>query len=131
MDKASPNIPLTNASIKSLLNNKEYHTNDDGYYEFGFPEGEQFFTINDQDTIQMNILPHQENLFNFYIGSELLLGDVNEDMIIDVLDIINVINFIMQTSIPSQSQQWAADINEDSLINIQDIILLIQIILNP
>ena len=78
----------------------------------------------------MSIIPHQENLFNFYIGDELLLGDVNEDMVIDVLDIINVINFIMQTSTPSQSQLWAADINEDSLINIQDIILLIQIILN-
>ena len=71
-----------------------------------------------------------QNLFNFYIGEELLLGDVNEDLVIDVLDIINVINFIMQTSEPSPSEQWASDINQDSLINIQDIILLIQIILN-
>ena len=68
--------------------------------------------------------------YNFNIGNEFILGDVNEDLVVDVLDIILVINFIMQVEVPSIQQEWTADINEDNLINIQDIILLVQIILD-
>ena len=78
----------------------------------------------------MNIIPHQQNQFQFYLGDNLLQGDLNYDSVIDVLDIIIVINFIMQTSEPSSLQEWVADLNGDDSINIQDIILLIQIILN-
>ena len=123
-------IPLANAEIKSILNNKIYHTDENGYFDFGFPEGEQFFLINEQDTIQMNIIPHQETQYEFYLSEELIPGDLNQDEVIDVLDIIIVINFIMQISEPTISQEWIADINSDNSINIQDIILLIQIILN-
>ena len=123
-------VPLANAELKSTLNNKIYYTDDNGYFDFGFPEGVQDFIVNDQDTIQMNIIPHQQNQFEFYLGDNLLQGDLNYDSVIDVLDIIIVINFIMQTSEPSSLQEWAADLNGDDSINIQDIILLIQIILN-
>ena len=42
------NIPFANASIKSLLNNKEYYTDSNGYFDFGFSEGNQPFLINIQ-----------------------------------------------------------------------------------
>ena len=60
----------------------------------------------------------------------MILGDVNIDGTIDVLDIILVVNFIMDTSNPSNQEIWSSDLNEDTVINIQDIILLINIILN-
>jgi len=123
-------LPVANASIKSLLNEKEFLTDESGYFNFGFSSGNQLFTINQQDTIQIEIIAHQDTQINLYIGQEILAGDVNEDFTINVLDVILVINFILQTNDPTSSEFWASDLNQDNLINIQDIILLIQIILN-
>ena len=59
------------------------------------------------------------------------LGDVNTDSIIDILDVVNMVNFIMGSSLPTIEQQFLGDLNQDSIINIQDIILIINIILAP
>jgi uncharacterized Ntn-hydrolase superfamily protein len=58
------------------------------------------------------------------------LGDVNSDTIIDILDVVNMVNFIMGNSQPSFEQQYLGDLNQDTIINIQDIILIINIILS-
>jgi uncharacterized Ntn-hydrolase superfamily protein len=57
------------------------------------------------------------------------LGDINTDFIIDILDVINIVNFIMGNSEPTFEQQYLGDLNQDGIINIQDIILIINIIL--
>jgi len=57
-------------------------------------------------------------------------GDLNQDSIIDILDLVTVINFILGSEILTNIQEYAADINEDSIINIQDVIMIINIILN-
>ncbi|MBI44676.1 MAG: hypothetical protein CMG66_00750 [Candidatus Marinimicrobia bacterium] len=57
-------------------------------------------------------------------------GDLNQDSIIDILDLVIVINFILGDIELSSIQIFAADLNEDSIINIQDIIMIINIILN-
>ena len=122
-------LPLANASIKSLLNNKEFLTDENGFFDFGFPSGNQLFIINEQDTVEIDIFPQQENQINIYLGDDINLGDINNDSIVNVLDVILVINFILQTNSPTLSEFWAADLNQDNLINIQDIILIIQSIL--
>ena len=57
------------------------------------------------------------------------LGDINTDFIIDILDVVNIVNFIMGNSEPTFEQQYLGDLNQDGIINIQDIILIINIIL--
>ncbi len=52
-------------------------------------------------------------------------GDINNDSIINVLDVIALVNIIIDGENNS-----LADLNQDSFINIQDIILLINLILN-
>jgi len=123
-------VPLVNSSIKSLFNNKVFYTDENGFYDFGFPEGTHDFIINDEHIIQINIPPRESLTINHYIEEEFIQGDVNQDTMINVLDILLVINFIMETSLPSPEQQWSSDLNHDDIINIQDIILLIQIILD-
>ena len=56
------------------------------------------------------------------------LGDINTDSIIDILDVVNIVNFIMGNSEPTFEQQYLGDLNQDGIINIQDIILIINII---
>jgi len=57
------------------------------------------------------------------------IGDINQDDIIDVLDLVTCVNYILGSIELNNQQTLAANINEDSIINIQDIILLINIIL--
>ena len=118
-------MPLENASIKALLNNKTFSTDENGAFLFGFPEGEHLFMINEQDTVSIEFFPHQTISQNIFLSSELILGDVSQDNVIDVLDIIIIVNIIMDVINPSIEQQWAADLNSDGVINIQDIILIV------
>jgi len=57
-------------------------------------------------------------------------GDVNDDFLIDVLDVVMVVNFVLGTEIPNDCELSDGDLNSDLIINIQDIIILIQQILN-
>ena len=61
-----------------------------------------------------------------YCPENYILGDVNTDQVVDVLDIILTVNIILGHSEFNQN----ADLNNDDAINIQDIILILNIILN-
>ncbi len=123
------NVLAPNVSIKSTLNNKLFSTDDNGYFNFGFPEGEYSFIINSQDTINIEFSSHQTIISDIIINNNAIIGDVNSDNTVDVLDIIFTINIILNNYTPNESEMWAADINHDDYINIQDIILIIQLIL--
>ncbi|MBL7052521.1 MAG: C10 family peptidase [Candidatus Marinimicrobia bacterium] len=58
-----------------------------------------------------------------------MLGDVNNDGDITILDILLTVNIIMETIIPDYQQSWAADINEDGTINIMDILTIVNAIM--
>jgi len=53
------------------------------------------------------------------------IGDINQDSLIDILDIILIVNIIF-----INEYNILADINSDSIINILDIIAIVNIILN-
>jgi hypothetical protein len=57
------------------------------------------------------------------------LGDFNEDGALDILDVIGIVNYIIQTE-NNNYHLWASDINVDNNIDVLDIIYLINIILN-
>jgi len=59
-----------------------------------------------------------------------ILGDINQDENIDILDVIFVINIILDIYEPNLLEILSSDINQDNIINIQDIIILIAIILD-
>ena len=58
-----------------------------------------------------------------------MLGDLNQDSIINVLDIIILVNIILGSE-PDNSQLISGDLNSDGILNVIDIILLVNIILN-
>ncbi len=60
--------------------------------------------------------------------NEFLCGDVNEDGLVNVLDIITLVNHIMGGN-PSPFDPDAADINADGGINVLDVIALVNIIM--
>ena len=56
-------------------------------------------------------------------------GDVNSDGVINVLDVVAAVNFVLGSATPSDSQACASDFNGDGVINILDAVQLVNIIL--
>ena len=56
-------------------------------------------------------------------------GDVNNDGILNILDIVNVVNFILGIADFSEMQFVLADMNQDGIIDILDIVMLANAIL--
>ena len=75
------------------------------------------------DTLQIAFDEYISNNFNYN------KGDVNQDSIIDILDVIIIVNIVLGDS-PTGVQFLLSDINSDNLINIQDIIIVVSAILN-
>jgi len=59
----------------------------------------------------------------------MMLGDINQDGAIDVVDIVRLINIILGQT-PTSMEAYLADLNSDEIINIQDIVLLVNWILS-
>ena len=75
---------------------------------------------------------HRSNLkrTGFYLStSGMNPGDINQDQIIDILDLVMIVNYILGIQELEIIQIYAADLNEDGVINIQDIINIINKIL--
>tara|TARA_Y100001968_G_scaffold333448_1_gene396319 strand:+ start:1 stop:3426 length:3426 start_codon:yes stop_codon:yes gene_type:complete len=62
-------------------------------------------------------------------GQPILMGDVNQDEVLNILDVINIVNHIINFELLDPLQQFLADINEDGTINILDVINVIMEIL--
>jgi len=65
-----------------------------------------------------------------YFVEDYIIGDVNQDSIINVLDIIVIMNYILDLIELNETQLELADLNNDNGINILDIVLLIEEIIS-
>jgi hypothetical protein len=59
----------------------------------------------------------------------LMLGDVNGDSLINVVDIITIVNFILGNDEPTDTEFYLSDFNSDEFINVVDIIAIVNVIL--
>ncbi len=60
---------------------------------------------------------------------DIISGDINDDSLINIQDIILVVQFILGTLDPSDYQFLASDMNSDDQLNVSDIILIMNIVL--
>ena len=78
----------------------------------------------------------EANYYSFTIdlfqdcSEDCVSGDINGDGSIDVLDVVNTVGFILDSSTPTEAQACAADINSDNNIDVLDVVQIVQIILN-
>lgn len=63
-----------------------------------------------------------------YHAADVVLGDVNHDGVINVIDIVNIVNIILGENITDEDL-LVADMNGDEDVNILDIVILVGIIL--
>ena len=61
---------------------------------------------------------------------EFIIGDVNQDQVIDVIDIVRIVSIIMGNYEPSSLEILLSDFNSDGIINVIDIVLIVSTILS-
>ena len=88
---------------------------DIGAYEFGGEYWVPGITWNINQEFGDNFNP-PENLF-------IEIGDVNYDNLVNVIDVVNLVNWIF-----SNTYVTIADINNDDILNVNDIVLIVNII---
>mgnify|MGYP001162846211 FL=1 len=90
-----------------------------------------WMTTNDYNNQLINISVNLDVIEGLSPCSDWTLGDLNNDRVINVLDILRIINIILITDEDIDlCVLWAADCNLDDSINVTDIIFLVNIILN-
>ncbi len=77
---------------------------------------------------QGNSIPAETGSASVVVG---MPGDVNQDGSRDILDIVLLVNFVIQTETPTDYQFWAGDLNSDNDLNILDVVRLVNLILDP
>ena len=111
--------------------NEQIHVADLNYY------------ISDSTPLGLDIMMNFEStLVSDAVGNEILsygegayisfgvLGDVNSDGDINILDVISIVNFAIYIEEPSESEFWAADLNGDNMLDILDIVNIVNMILD-
>ena len=58
-----------------------------------------------------------------------LYGDVNFDGTLNVLDVVEIVGFVLNTTTPTEEQLLTGDMNQDGILNILDVIALVSEIL--
>ena len=64
----------------------------------------------------------------FYEPPDILTGDVTGDGTVNIVDVVLIVNFILETQSLNNEQQEIADVNIDGVVNIVDIIYLVNLI---
>lgn len=125
-------LPL-NTKIQSDLDNRKFFVKENGYIHIGMPSGQHSFSVYLGDTsvgdFTYSFQSHTTLDDNIYLTNEILQGDPTGDGLVNILDILETINFINGQSIFNEIQTVSADLNNDENINILDIILITNIIL--
>ena len=89
--------------------------------------------INGYDSIERSYQIGNSNIsippFSLNTCRTIIIGDITQDDILNVMDIVMVINFILNEGTISSKQLAISDINQDQVLNIVDVVALVNIIL--
>ncbi|MBC8312576.1 MAG: hypothetical protein H8E72_09745, partial [Candidatus Marinimicrobia bacterium] len=91
----------------------------------GLFEGEYHGYVN----IMPYTMPSVQIPISLTVGGGMVSGDVNNDGLLNVLDIVQIVNFVLGNLEFNDSQISAADVNADGLVNVLDIVTLVNMIL--
>ena len=112
----SINPELTADEVRNILQS----TSDDIYDE-GWDEETGYGRLNAYDAVN--------TAFNFF-ENNWILGDLNNDSLLNVLDLVVLVNLIIGIETNTEyCLLWSADFNVDDDINILDIIQIISVII--
>ena len=128
---------ITNGSIVHQQNG--IAVCNESYFPQKNPQIELYDETNNSYVIFWNDLRSScnSNFTNIYaksitvdFGPACTLGDINQDSVINVIDIVSLVNYILGAANFNDTQLCASDLNGDSVINVIDIVSLVNQILS-
>lgn len=91
--------------------------------------GLEYSFDNDYPTEAMELDDETAIFITTSLGNTFVMGDVNQDEEVNVLDVVTIVNFILGVGEPTAYQEFAGDMNEDDALNILDVVLIVNTIL--
>ena len=91
------------------------------------------YVLGENEYMKYSLYVHYPNnnywgsAFGSYYYDPVLMGDLNFDGVINVIDVVTLVNAILGTTLSSE-QQIAADLNGDGVLNVIDIVSIVNII---
>ena len=100
-------------------------------FDMNIPIGNFDLNLNIISNENGHVKYNNDIILNYNIEEYLIdYGDLNQDLMISILDIILLINIVLGNSSASSYELMAGDINQDNILNILDIIGLVNLILD-
>ena len=135
-----PEIGVREISFSSIVPERMYAlTNHGGVYlsdDSGVnwvEENNGLENLSTYDILSISDNGSEQLFINTYSGlynaPSALVGDYNNDLIVNVLDIVMLVNAILVPVESSDYELWAGDLNGDGLINVLDIVLVVNLII--
>ena len=120
-------LPLASAPTIADINN-------DGNLEIVVGTGTDLssidFKFESNYTSVWNMHRGNLNRTGYYMSMDnLSLGDINQDYVLDILDIVVLINFALGNTEPSSYEFYLSDINFDNNVDVLDVVMLVNLIL--
>ena len=148
-------LGIINTSNQALINNflAESSVTFPILFDSGSPGGVQggdtyddYYMPNDGSPYPRGFIVDQEGILQYanneidtewmlYVLDELtgdsqgIVGDINMDSSVNILDVVILVNFILGYQMPSDVEFSVSDFNNDNILNVLDIIQLVNIIL--
>ena len=69
-------------------------------------------------------------IYDLLESSNNIQGDINQDSLVNVLDIVSLVSFILGSQNPTELESIYSDINSDNFINVLDVVMLVNLILD-
>jgi|GEM_PF-3060196 len=124
------------SNIESWVENYNFISGSGFFYsdEIAIAQLNENFSYNDEIGVFCNIsnnpaFPEYICVGAITLLSEIPMGDINSDYLINVNDILLMVSFIMDIIIPNEQEFYYADMNSDSILNVNDIIMIVTMIL--
>jgi len=115
----SEKLTLSNIDNLLILENGESHE----YY--GATNGNFFIGGGPNEYWEQITSTAFNFLYNYLDISDDLVGDINDDNLTNIQDIVILVNFILELASPSPQEFAIADINSDNILNVLDILLIV------
>ena len=75
------------------------------------------------------IYPGDLSYFSFDDSTSCTIGDINQDNTVNVVDIVQAVNYVLGMITFNEAQMCASDLNGDQIVNVIDIVQLVNVIL--